>query len=205
MLTNEFGTPNWLASKHTIIRTFTAKNTLGCVTTLANGKKVIKSGAVFPANDATAKGIVINYTDVSDHDKPIAVLVEGYVYGDRLPAAIASAASSVLTEIKVVKYNEEELIPLTVTLEQKGGVQGSSASTAIKIDLDKAITGFAATHITIAAGTGSATKGTLSGSGKNYEIGISNVSKGKVKVSITDYGLYRFNTSKVEVDVYDAT
>ena len=44
-----------------------------------NGKKIIKAGTVYPANGATAVGIVFNDYDVTDGDVSGAILLEGYV------------------------------------------------------------------------------------------------------------------------------
>lgn len=108
MYKNHFGFPNWLAAEHRVTRTKTATDDLGCVTTLDDGRKVILSGSVFPNNDATAEGIAFNFVDVSDGlSKPIAVMVEGYVYASRLPEPID--ATAVLPEIKQVEYNETEV------------------------------------------------------------------------------------------------
>lgn len=61
-----------------------------------DGSKYIRMGTVYPANDATAEGIVYEDVDVTSGDMPGSVVLAGRVYEDRLPAAIASAAKTAL-------------------------------------------------------------------------------------------------------------
>lgn len=108
MYKNEFSFPNWLGSQHYIAHTYTATDALDCVVT-ENGRKIIKSGAVFPKNDSTAIGIAFNRVDVTDGAKAIAIMVEGYVYEERLPILPVSAARAVMPEIKYMDYNPTEV------------------------------------------------------------------------------------------------
>lgn len=62
-----------------------------------NGAKYVKMGTIYPANDATAEGIVYEDVDVTTGDMPGSVVLKGTVYEDRLPAAIATAAKTALT------------------------------------------------------------------------------------------------------------
>lgn len=67
-----------------------------------NGRTIVPAGAVIPANGATAKGILYEDIDVTDGDAFGSIVTNGTVYGDRLPAALESAAASALTGIKVI-------------------------------------------------------------------------------------------------------
>lgn len=67
-----------------------------------NGRAIVPMGAVIPANGATAKGILYEDIDVTDGDMPGSIVTRGVIYGDRLPAALESAAASALAGIKVV-------------------------------------------------------------------------------------------------------
>lgn len=107
MYENEFSFPQWLASQKYRTITVTATDSDGAVTTLTDGRKVIKSGAVWPANGATALGIAFNQVDVSNGDVALALLVEGYVYGSRLPVTVDNAVN--LPEVKFVEYNATEV------------------------------------------------------------------------------------------------
>jgi len=66
------------------------------------GRTVVPAGAVVPANDATAVGILYEEIDVTEGDAPGSVVVEGTVYGDRLPAALNQAAATAMTKIRVL-------------------------------------------------------------------------------------------------------
>lgn len=66
-----------------------------------NGRTIVPMGAVIPANGATAKGILYEDIDVTDGAAPGSIVTRGVIYGDRLPAALDSAAATALTGIKV--------------------------------------------------------------------------------------------------------
>ena len=72
----------------------------------ANGKKIVKAGTVYPANDARAEGLILNDVDVTHGDQPAALLVEGYIYEERLPEAISTEAKTSLVEIKARKSHD---------------------------------------------------------------------------------------------------
>ena len=65
-------------------------------TTAADGTKYVKMGTVFPANDATAVGIIYEDVDVTAGDMPGSVVTKGEVYADALPVALANAAKTAL-------------------------------------------------------------------------------------------------------------
>lgn len=64
--------------------------------TNVNGRKYVKMGTVYPANDATAVGIVYEDVDVTTGNMPGSVVLKGVVYKDRLPVAIAANAQTAL-------------------------------------------------------------------------------------------------------------
>lgn len=68
-----------------------------------NGRTIAKAGTVIPANDATAEGILLSDIDTTDADVEAAVIIEGYVYEDRLPAELSAEAAGALKEIKVIE------------------------------------------------------------------------------------------------------
>lgn len=67
-----------------------------------NGRFVVKAGTVYPTNDAKAEGVILQDYDVTDGDVTAALLKHAFLRGDRLPAAIASAAQAVLPMICVI-------------------------------------------------------------------------------------------------------
>lgn len=72
----------------------------GGIVVSQNGRLVVKAGTVYPANDATAQGLIFQDYDVTDGDVTAALLIHGFVRGDRLPAAINANAK--LSQITVV-------------------------------------------------------------------------------------------------------
>lgn len=66
----------------------------------ANGRKIVPAGTILPANDATAEGILLTDVDVTYGPQPGALVVEAYVYAERLPEAPDALALPVLSEIK---------------------------------------------------------------------------------------------------------
>lgn len=79
---------NFLASTHYQSFTYTAQ------------KSYVK-GDIFPTNDATAVGIVLNDVTVEGTEyQPVGVLVEGYVLYDRLATKPKTEAVTALKGIK---------------------------------------------------------------------------------------------------------
>lgn len=91
---------NFLASGHFQSFTEYVDNTNTAVITDDRGRKVIPAGTIYPANDATAKGVTIDEVDVTDNAVPVGVIVEGYLLQQRLPVAPTDAAKTAMTEIK---------------------------------------------------------------------------------------------------------
>ena len=81
-----------------VARTFNKGD--AAATTTAEGRKVIKAGTIYPANDATAIGVVFNDIDVTNGDCAGALLIHGFVKTAALPAAPASAAKTALKQIE---------------------------------------------------------------------------------------------------------
>lgn len=65
-----------------------------------NGRKIIKAGTIYPANDATALGIVFSDLDVTEGDQNGAIIVFGFVKTNTLPVAPTAAAKTALNMIK---------------------------------------------------------------------------------------------------------
>lgn len=61
--------------------------------TTVDGRKIVKAGTVYPKNDATAIGMVLNDVDVTEGDADGALLVHGFVDKDKLPEAINELAA----------------------------------------------------------------------------------------------------------------
>lgn len=54
---------------------------------LVDGRRVVKAGTFYPANDATAIGVVLNDYDVTEGDAMMAVVLHGFVKLAALPVA----------------------------------------------------------------------------------------------------------------------
>lgn len=94
-----------LASEHYISFTCTIKKE--DVEPNDEGRRIVPAGTVFPKNDATAKGLILNDVDVTYGNQPAPLLVEGYVYKGRLPEDISEEAKAVLPKISYREtYNE---------------------------------------------------------------------------------------------------
>lgn len=76
-----------------------AQNHALAVTDATTGRKVVKAGTIFPANDGTAVGVVLNDVDVTYGDVNAAVVVHGFVKTAALPAVPASTAKAALKGI----------------------------------------------------------------------------------------------------------
>ncbi len=97
------------------------------------------------------------------------------------------------------------LTPIDVAISsavQQGGSAGSADSTSIKITFDKDVVGLTADHITLETGTGSATKGALTGSNKIWTLAISNPSEGNIGLKISGLSGYSFPTAATTVAIY---
>lgn len=64
-----------------------------------DGRKVIKAGTIYPANDATAKGVVWADYDVTDGDVTGALIIHGFVKTAALPAAPSANAKTALPQV----------------------------------------------------------------------------------------------------------
>ena len=72
----------------------TREMTQSLATTAADGAKYVKMGTIYPANDATAVGIVYEDVDVTTGNMPGSVVLKGVVYEDRLPEAVDTYSSA---------------------------------------------------------------------------------------------------------------
>lgn len=68
--------------------------------TNVDGRKVVKAGTVYPANDATAKGIVWADYDVTDGNVTGALVLHGFIKTAALPVAPSEEAKAKLPMIE---------------------------------------------------------------------------------------------------------
>lgn len=87
--------PGWfLANNEDCTRQTREINAADSRVKTANGGKYMPMGTVYPANDATAEGIVYEDVDVSSGNMPGSVVLEGVVYENRLPEAVDTYSSA---------------------------------------------------------------------------------------------------------------
>lgn len=67
---------------------------------VVDGRKIIKAGTLYPANDATVKGIVWADYDVTDGDRTGALLIHGFVKTVALPAEPSDEAKAALPMVE---------------------------------------------------------------------------------------------------------
>ncbi len=89
--------PGWFLADNENVERKTRQMAQSGATTAENGGKYIPMGTVWPANDATAEGIVYEDVDVTTGDMPGSVVTFGAIYEDRLPVTIDAAAKTALT------------------------------------------------------------------------------------------------------------
>ena len=98
---------------------------------LVGGRYVVKAGTIYPANDATAIGVILNDYDVTDGDAMMAVVVHGFIKTAALPEVPSAAALGVLNQITFVPF-----IALNMSFEP-------TLATAVNGDVLKDIVGVA--------------------------------------------------------------
>ncbi len=88
--------PNFLGSEIGLIqKTYEIKQE--GVAADATGKKIVKGGTIYPANDATAIGIVFEDIDVTeDAVRPGSVIIAGRILQNRLPVEPSAEALAAL-------------------------------------------------------------------------------------------------------------
>lgn len=89
-----------LANGEFLARPYTIK--ASAIAADSNGKKIVKGGTPFPANDATAIGLLLDTVDVTDGDKTVALVYAGTVSTAKLAAngvTVQTAAKTALPRI----------------------------------------------------------------------------------------------------------
>lgn len=64
------------------------------------GRKIVPAGTVYYNSDGTAIGLLFHDVDVTNGPHEAAVMVEGRVWGDRLPAEVSDVDKAAMTGIK---------------------------------------------------------------------------------------------------------
>ena len=85
--------PGWFLAHEECVRKTREISQTGA-TTVEDGTKYVKMGTLYPANDATAEGIVYEDVDVTKGNMPGSVVLKGVVYEDRLSEAVDTYSSA---------------------------------------------------------------------------------------------------------------
>lgn len=93
---------NFLASSKFVALTYQVDDT--GVTPDAWGRKIVPAGSPYPANAATAIGITLTDTDVTEGPAPGSVLVDALILEERLPVALTAEAKTALAEKSKIKF-----------------------------------------------------------------------------------------------------
>lgn len=93
---------------------------------LENGRYILKEGTIWPANDATAEGVVLQDYDLTDNDQNVAIVFAGDIKTGALPAAPSAAAIAALPRITF----HDAFVGYPVTF----AVSGSNGTVAATVD-----------------------------------------------------------------------
>lgn len=72
---------------------------------------IIKAGTIYPSNDSTAIGVVLQDYDVTESDASMAIVLHGFIRADRLPTPPSDAALKNLRMIYFLKNDMTVLQP----------------------------------------------------------------------------------------------
>ena len=192
-------------SSGSVNRTGDTAATIGFTTSEAGTAyyKVVDAGAAAPSKEAVAAETSLGA--VSDTVAGTSVsLTAG---AKDIYVVVKDAADNISDVLKI--ETEAYVVPgndVTFTATQTGGTNGMADSTGIVLMFSKTVTGLTADNISIANGTGSVVRGTFSGSGTTWTIGLSGVEmQGNVTVSVADFGTFHVTTASQTVAVYKNT
>ena len=104
-------------------------------------------------------------------------------------------------DVTVYKAGETAPTDITYTVTQEGGTDGTADTTAINFTFSESIAGLTASNITVTDGTGAVTKGTLSGSGTSWALGVTVTTAGNLTIAIVKSGI---EAAPKDVTVYKA-
>ncbi len=121
---------------------------------LEDGRYIVKAGTIYPANDTTAIGVVLNDYDVTDGDAMLAVVIHGFVKVAALPAVPSSNA---ITALKQITFLPIASIGLALT--------GTKATIATGATTDPAPVTFTLTGATFRDGADDDDNWTIAGGG----------------------------------------
>lgn len=99
---------------------------------LIDGRYIVKAGTIYPANGATAIGVILNDYDVTDGDQMMAVVIHGFVKVAALPE---NPSANAITALKQITFLPIAAINLGFT-----GTKATAAADATVLPADVTFT-----------------------------------------------------------------
>jgi len=131
-----------------------------------------------------------------------ATLISGNLTDVAIVVTVAAGETGTIQRIPIPPLATD----VTFTAVQTGGTSGTADSTGIKLTFSTAVTGLAASDISVTNDTGAVTVGSLSGSGNTRTIALTAVTaQGNVRVSVSNFGTFNVTTATQTVAVYKNT
>ena len=143
---------------HYVAFTYKLSQNSALATVTSEGRKIVKAGTFFPANDDTAVGIVLNDYDVTDGDQMAAIVSHGFVKTAALPEAPTPQAEAALSMIQFfpLKTTDISLRSIAAVGENGAEIYVSVAGTRFKdtlsisdLTIDVGTTGLTATTVAV--------------------------------------------------------
>ncbi|WP_217594982.1 choice-of-anchor Q domain-containing protein, partial [Cohnella sp. GbtcB17] len=168
-------------------------------------------------------GTNIFYSLAYENGMYVAVGTLGTIYSSRDGVAWTAETSNVSSTLRSALYDGSRFYAIGAYLgittaaygatssaelqtAEADGAAGTTTSTKIDLTFDTDVAGLTDADITITNGTGSAVKGALTGSGKNWSIALGSVTtEGDVSVAVASPSGYTIGGSPKTVAVYKAS
>lgn len=117
-----------------------AKGTSGTpgLSVLVDGRYIVKAGTIYPANDATALGVVLSDVDVTNGDGHLAVVIHGFIKLAALPAVPSSAALGVLHDVHFLPIAPFVTIALAVASPAAVDVDDTTFDSSVVVSISNA-------------------------------------------------------------------
>lgn len=77
----------------------------------ADGKKVVPAGTILPANDATAKGVLLHDVDVTYGDAPGTMVIHGFIDNAKLVKAGINVSAAAMGVLRQIEFMGSETVP----------------------------------------------------------------------------------------------
>ena len=143
---------------HYVAFTYKLSQNSALATVTSEGRKIVKAGTFFPANDDTAVGIVLNDYDVTDGDQMAAIVSHGFVKTAALPEAPTPQAEAALSMIQFfpLKTTDISLRSIAAVGDNGAEIYVSVAGTRFKdtltlsdLTIDVGTTGLTAASVAV--------------------------------------------------------